>query len=374
MENNLLTALRKYRPREGKDPLENFTTEAYGWILKNYPEYSNFFLSKLSAQLNFIDKISNPIWNTQVNFNGFFPDMVCKFENKAFVFENKAWSPLHENQLENYRSYAKENFDNHKLILITANTSQHSQNPDLAICWSNIHTWITEWLNVIDKRSTSDLFIFKSFLNLLEDEGMGPAAPLSHESILYYYHSKNFLQNTRDLTVRVFNKNEIIFKELINSEEFKYIHRDDWGRIGIEFFDPWRPGIFIGIMAEWEAHATKPILGKNSPDFTIILSFDEDLHYKYQANTDYIGLVEHLKIEINSLNTGWELYNHLKDDSVEEKNIWHPIHIRKPMLDVFRGTTNTDEQEKAYMNCANEILPLITKANNFVNLRKQWKK
>jgi 1-pyrroline-5-carboxylate dehydrogenase len=33
--------------------------------------------------------------------------MVCKFENKAFVFENKAWSSLHENQLENYRSYPR---------------------------------------------------------------------------------------------------------------------------------------------------------------------------------------------------------------------------------------------------------------------------
>ncbi|MEM6502043.1 MAG: hypothetical protein AAF685_09415, partial [Cyanobacteria bacterium P01_C01_bin.89] len=43
MGNGLLSSLRKYRPREGHDPLENFITEAFAWILRKHPDFSVFF-------------------------------------------------------------------------------------------------------------------------------------------------------------------------------------------------------------------------------------------------------------------------------------------------------------------------------------------
>ena len=52
METGLLESLRKYRPREGKDPLENFITEAFAWILNNYSDFAEFFINKYAN--NFI--------------------------------------------------------------------------------------------------------------------------------------------------------------------------------------------------------------------------------------------------------------------------------------------------------------------------------
>jgi hypothetical protein len=97
MENNLLTALRKYRPTEGRVLLEKFITEAFAWILKNYSDFSIFYLIKLAELLKCEIEHPNPNWQTQVNFNGFFPDLICKMGCKAFVFEHKAWKRLRQN-------------------------------------------------------------------------------------------------------------------------------------------------------------------------------------------------------------------------------------------------------------------------------------
>ncbi len=43
MKTGLLQAVRKYRPREGMDPLENFVTEAFCWVLNNNRELGSKF-------------------------------------------------------------------------------------------------------------------------------------------------------------------------------------------------------------------------------------------------------------------------------------------------------------------------------------------
>jgi len=177
MEANLFLSLRKYRPRDNRDSLENFITEAFAWILNSYPGFSEHYLNYLSKELDYsISDLANK-WETQSNFYGFFPDLVYKFGANALVFEHKVNSQLHTNQIDNYRNYSKENFEDYRIILLTSNTSQHSQSPDYAFCWNQIHALILEWLS---KNSTSEnLFIFNNFISLLEFEGLGPKAPIS---------------------------------------------------------------------------------------------------------------------------------------------------------------------------------------------------
>ena len=179
MNHNLFLSLRKYRPREGNDPLENYVTAAFGWILNNHDDFSVFILNKLCNLLKYSEILAPIKWSTQVHFNGFYPDMVCEFNgNNAFVFENKVWSPLHSDQLSNYRNQAKQHYGEHRLILITANSSQHKQNPDLALCWKDIFQWTEEWLKA-HKGNNSMHCIFQDFLNLLEYLGLGFYPPVS---------------------------------------------------------------------------------------------------------------------------------------------------------------------------------------------------
>ena len=376
METGLLESLRKYRPRENKDPLENFITEAFAWILNNHPDFSEFFIDDISSKMQIQGmKGKDCEWRTQYNFDGVFPDMVCRSNNTAIVFENKAWSSLHENQLKNYKDYASKNFDESKIVLITATKYQHAQNPDLALCWSDIYKLISAWL---DNNSDSP-FIFGDFLRLLKSEGMGPPAPISHKSILYYYASIDLKQNIGNLIKRVENEDwskniKQDFKLSVVNEKRGLAYGERWGRMGLDLLNSWTPGIFVGILLDGKDHCTKPINAAKGPDFCLILDFGSNLHSQYPSNRHYIEFVKIVSKKITDLNNGWEFYHHLDDNEVKNKNKWHPIHIRKPMLDVFVGSKTIEEQTNRFYETANQIIKIVTDEACFWFLKDEMKK
>lgn len=369
MKHDLLISLRKYRPREGHDPLENFITEAFCWILKSYDDFSVFFIDHLFEKMNIEKKvIENHEWSTQENFGGFFPDMLCKFgDNAALVFENKAWAELHHNQIGNYRSYATEKYNESYIILITATVRQHDQNPDLALCWSDVYKIIREWLK---KENNGDNFIFNDFLELLKNEGMAPPAPISYESIQSYFTGMELKQQVINLRNRV--KNSDWSKVALPSSQC-LAESDNWGRVGIDLLKGagWKPGVFIGFLLDGRDHFTTPVLGTKSPDFCVIISFDGFLHNTYPKSETYKAFVNLIEKQINELNHGWNFYHHIEDKEAKKINKWHPIHIRKPMLELFKGTMTAEEQDAKFMESAEQILNIIFKSDEFDALNKE---
>jgi len=376
METGLLGSLRKYRPREGKDPLENFITEAFAWILSTYPGFSEFFVTEILKAMPMPMQgmgSKNCEWRTQYNFDGVFPDMVVLSGNKVIVFEHKAWSPLHENQLKHYRDYAAKNFEDSRIVLITATKLHHTQDPDLAWCWSHIYKLISKWLD----ENTDAPFIFEDFLKLLKSEGMGPPAPISHQSILYYYASVNLKQNIGELIKRV-EKNKDWSKNI--KQEFELLvesrkglaEGEAYGRMGLHLLNSWRPGIFVGILLDRTDHCTNPIDEGKGPDFCLIIDFQYDLHHKYPSDPDYTDFIKKVSEKVTALNNGWEFYHHLDDRKPGPQNKYHPIHIRKPMLDVFVGKTTIEEQDDIFYQTANQIIKIVTDENCFWALRSKY--
>lgn len=210
MATGLFEALRRYSLKENRDPLENFITEGFAWILNSYPDFGKFFLQDLEEKLKERGRewsIGNYDceWRTQENFDGKYPDMVCYFngENKAIIFEHKTWRRLDENQLANYKEYAKRKFDEYRIVLITATQQQHEQDPDLSLCWSDIYNLISDW----EKRENSE-FLVEDFQQLLKSVGLGPPAPISHTSIRYYRATKDLKKNISDLIERIKGREE----------------------------------------------------------------------------------------------------------------------------------------------------------------------
>ena len=387
MATGLFEALRRYSLKENRDPLENFITEGFAWILNNYPEFGEFFLQNLEEKLKERGRewrIGNYgcEWLTQENFDGKYPDMVCHFndENKAIIFEHKTWSRLHENQLVNYKEYAKRNFDEYRIVLITATQQQHEQDPDFALCWSDIYNLISDW----EKSDNSEL-LFRDFQQLLKSEGLGPPAPISHTSIRYHYETKDLEKNISDLIRRVEGreKQKKEWKELIKkdynlsnpSQRGKY---DYYGRIGLELLSLDGPnpdlgpgGIFVGILVDGEDHKTEPINPVKGPDFCLIISFTGLLHDFYTGEENYKKLVEELSKKVEQLKDGWEFYNHLDDHNAPNK--YHPFHIRKPMLDVFCGTESCEDQEDRFYEAARELIKLVAGEESFWALRESCK-
>lgn len=276
METGLFEALRKYSPREGKDPLENFITEGFAWLLNKYSEFGEFFLRRLEKKLQLDVNKYDCKWSTQVNFDGKRPDMVYRWENKAIVFEHKTWNRLDENQIKNYREYSQREFDDSRIVLITATRQQHEQDPDLPLCWSDIYELISDW----EQETNSDiLFLFKDFQKLLKNEGLGPPAPVSHAAIRFYHEARDMKQNLEELVKRVQErgKNEKKWQRMIREDyPLRNLKKSSqWGRMGISLWDEcdWYPGVFVGILLDGRDHCTKPIDSAKGPDFCLILYF-----------------------------------------------------------------------------------------------------
>ena len=367
LETGLFEALRKYSPREGNDPLENFITEGFAWLLNKYPEFGEFFLQYLEEKLQLNVNKYDCKWSTQVNFDGKYPDMVYRWENRAIVFEHKTWTRLDENQIKNYREYSQREFDDSRIALITATKQQHEQCPDLALCWSDIYKLIYDW----EQETNSDIpFLFKDFQELLKGEGLGPPAPVSHVAIRYYCEAKDMERNLEKLIERIMEREnqEEEWQRMIR-EDYRLEKYSKWGRMGISLWgeDEWYPGIFIGILLDGRDHRTEPIDYAKGPDFCLIISFKGHLHGTYRTNEHYRELLCNVQQRLNDGCNGWEFYNHLEE--VERPNRYHPIHIRKPLLDVFDGTEKYEEQEERFYEVVSDLMKLVAGEESFWKLR-----
>ena len=154
---------------------------------------------------------------------------------------------------------------------------------------------------------------------------------------------------------------------------------DYYGRIGIDLLAWDKPNsdhgpgnIFVGILLDGEDHKTEPIDRVKGPDFCLIISFSYSLLNFYNKKEEYKKLVEELSKKVAQLNDGWEFYNHLDDHN--EPNKHHPIHIRKPMLDVFLGTESCEDQEERFYEAASELIKLVAEEDSFWELRDACKK
>lgn len=382
MNDDLFTSLLKYRPREGKDSLENFITEALGWILSNFDEFSKAFTHYLLLRLGLDREINNLAWITQANFDGVYPDMLVQVDDLALIFENKVGSGLSPGQLNSYRNHAKKYYDNYKVILITAYEKQVDQDPDLPLLWSEIYCWINEWTG----RQKGELdHVFGSFLKLLSHEGLGPPAPISQESILSYYPAKPLKKRVSDLIRVIRRERDHEWQELIPSinvnpycmDKRGSLYGEEWGRFGINILgneSSWRPGIFIGFMIDGEDHRIESLLGDRSPDFSIIISFEQDLHQVYYNSPNYKTFINRLSTQIKNLGNHWNFHNHLEQDP--NPNRWHPIHIRKPMLEVFRETRTNEDQVERFMEHAKDILKIIFNegSSEFHKMREEFRR
>lgn len=383
MATGLFEALRRYSLKENRDPLENFITEGFAWILNNYPDFGEFFLQDLEKKLKWSIGNYDCEWLTQENFDGKYPDMVCHFngENKAIIFEHKTWGPLRENQLANYKKYAEQKFtDDYRIVLITATRPQHEQDPHLALCWSDIYNLISAW----EKSDNSELLV-GDFQQLLKSVGLGPPAPISHTSIRYYCETKDLEKNISDLIRRVKAREEqkkewkeIIKKDYNFSSPSKKGKYDYDGRIGLELLSLDGPnfnlgpgGIFVGILVDGEDNSTEPIERVKGPDFCLLISFTGLLHNFYNGEENWEKLVEELSKKVKRLKDGWEFYNYLDDHNSPNK--YHPIHIRKPMLDVFCGTESCEDQEDRFYEAASKLIRLVAEEDSFWALRESCK-
>jgi hypothetical protein len=155
---NLLSRLFSYSPRPGRQPLEDYCTEALAWCLRSSPDLRTKFLS-LARLERLSTRVDRPAIHTQVGFKttdeenddnetgGRF-DLVIEFglpEPFVLVVETKVGSPLGRNQLQTYRnelarSDAFEGTPQDARYLVTLTTMRYpSPLTHASVTWPEVH-------------------------------------------------------------------------------------------------------------------------------------------------------------------------------------------------------------------------------------------
>lgn len=339
---------------------EDFVTSAFCWLLSNVPRLGPDFLNFLRFQEggNRIPELDEDRldWDTQTSFgrDGEWPvrpDMTCtdKDRKNGVVFEHKVWSFLHPDQLANYREHAPQPFRNGPIVLVTAHRGQHDQGPDLALCWSDVHCFLSSG------RPCGDAgFAVRAFLTLLERRGLGPLKELRIEDVRRFRPLERPLRPIMESVAQ---------REWPGVGEKKV--RSKWGRLGFRVRDDWNPGLFVGVLLDGWDHCVPPSV--QGPYACVIV----DVEPSFNEHPALQRLAEALE---GCLPDGWCIYRHMEDQYViknrygyhEKPNPWHPLHLRRPLADVL-GSENGERQAQRFYEQTYAVVEQVEK-----NIEAPW--
>jgi hypothetical protein len=176
MEDSLLVSLRSYRTHPDRDPLEDFVTEAFAWLLRNRPGIGSSFLGHIDDQIGLPETDRGTLtWRTQVHVDEGIVDMVARTRDRLYVFEHKAQQKATAKQIDKYRRFFEDGDKEVVTVLITGARWEYEgptqggvQHPDLLYTWGDVYRFLdSEATEATDRDRIDD------FLALLDHEGLG---------------------------------------------------------------------------------------------------------------------------------------------------------------------------------------------------------
>jgi hypothetical protein len=372
-DDNLFLALKKYTPGPNIDPRENFLTEAFAWLLRQHEGLASDFLQLVLEQreLDFsLDPEARPQWLTQSGNAKARLDMVADFGTQAIIFEHKLWTPLGEDQIKKYREYGATRWIGAILVvLITSRRAQFAQNPDVALTWGDVYQCVSAWLeDQTDKPS-----LVRHFLGLLQSEGLSPPAPISHEAILSYLPAKTVEPRLERLIQEVAQRDWGWFYDRMAwpAQERKPLVRGlKWGRMGVDLLDDFRPGIFVGAMLDGDEHRVGLSDRALGPDFSLVLTYHTE--EGAPSREEFLDSDEFVKLKrrLAAGACGWDFVDHFLNNL--DPNPWHPLHLRKPLLEVMRGTQTFEDQVLAFLKAGREVIEVLLSGGELEAFKARW--
>lgn len=387
LEDSIFAALGKYSPKENQKPEENYLTELFAWLLRNIDGYALEYVRLLNKVLNDQSRQKLQLLNDQgdepdeINTqwtlqSGKRPDLkiVVKRRNRkdlCFVCEHKINAGLHPDQMKTYKDDEYLSEYEHYAVLVTLSKNQWTQkeNTDISLLWSDIYkmTVIFNDSGTIEEGSFAKE-ILQHFLAYMEEKGMGSLSAIDVDGLAFYWSGVHFLPTISGIFGELASLpwDEVVpeiagcsFSESGYSPESK----KRWGRIGIDFFgndpekwvngekwangfEPWRPGLFAGIIYDCKDHRIEPLNPAMGPDFVILL---EAPYKKGSANEWYKSFKdsERYKNICSRIENNRDGFDYIDGDTLYKLSPWRVACLRKPLMEVLKGTSAYEEQVEA---------------------------
>ena len=352
----LLVRLSSYRPREGRNSLEDFVTEAFAWLLQANDDFQSAFLQLIAEKLAENGK-QLPLstgssseeqaeWLTQESYKNSRFDMVAKLNDAVLIFEHKVHAAAYSGQIKKYIEHGKE-YQTEKptyVLMITANSTQFISHADACLRWEDVYRLIEDFIKLPNVDSLIEQNL-NDFNQLLRYHGLAPAAPVSHQAIQVYPLVSNFITSLKDMFVRLQLKDWSFFEGFSVSEKLE----DRYGRLGLCFVNEstnqWNPAFILAVVLDGSDLRVSHRLTQELK-LHLILSIGNEHHKTYPSLNAYSNFKKQLQ-KISDPE-GWQLFDQL-EYAGGKANKYHPLHMEYPLLDLLQGTSTSEEQvEKVY--------------------------
>ena len=347
---SLFSYLVSYVPTDKREAKEDYLTQIFAWILANVENAANIYGKYLCEKGNIpyaIQADAAIAVSTQTAVPSGRIDLLLNVNRDiAFLCEHKVHSQLSANQIQKYMDDSSL-LGNEKYysVLLASNALQHTQKADVCIVWSDVYGLFAEHLKEYDGKNE---FVLKQFLKYLAENGLGKAAMIPREALLAYWPA-----------IRLESQLAGIFRQLANLD-FAMLcpgietlgtgfapayHKTRWGRIGIDMFPSWNPGLFAGVILAPYDHQLEPLDRDKGPDFAIFLESeysqsDEDKRRIYEKNihsAKYCSLCRLLSAQSGPF----------QFEPGIAKSKWRIAVLRMPLYDILAGPCTQAEQAEA---------------------------
>lgn len=361
MKESIFSYLVSYVPTDKRESKEDYLTQMFAWILKNVEGVAEEYISFLCEQNKDIPRPQeyNISVSTQEIMSVGRLDLLIRVNrDMSFICEHKVFSELSENQIKKYMDNSDElGPGKYYSVLLTYSMTQHTQTADVSLVWSDICEFID---GLKGNYEHEENFVLSQFSEYLKENGMGKNEPIGPESLLGYWPAVN-LENKLD---NIFSQLAVYdwSMDCPNLEGFstgKYnpvYNRSRWGRMGIDFFENWTPGIFAGIMLRTNDHHMPPLDEKKGPDLVVFMESsyskagkDSEIYNSIITSDAYKRRVKRLTVDSGS----FEFIPGLADSK------WRVVVLRKPLFDVLFGKYTREEQLNAIKEAFIEGINLL---------------
>lgn len=359
MNNSLFTKIKSYTPTVKKDSKEDYLTELFTFILNEVDglanAYCKFLVSKFKDKDVLINHQEDVSLDTQVSVSKGRIDLLIRAGDKGFICEHKVDSGLGINQIKKYKECSSElGSEEFYTVLVTRTKLQHTQKSDISLVWGEVCGFLEKFKESKDELDPINDFLVEQLIQYLRDQGLGVYENIKVEEVLSNFLAQSFLEKMREIlyipTIEELRA-EVGNLEIFKREDFiRKRQNDRWGRCGIELFENWNPGIFVGIIFDPKDHKIEPLDKEKGPDFVILVDISE---------------VKNRAAVVNS-NNFQELTRRLKDNSGEFdlihtgfKNKYRLLALRKSFLDIIQDRYTLDEQIKEIKKVTFEGLKLM---------------
>ena len=357
MDDSLLVSVSSYRPRPGRESIEDFITEAFAWLLHSREELQQELIEEIDSRMQSekneaLDFPDMAQWSTQVSLSKSRPDMVAEAEGRAIAFEHKVHEEASPGQLRRHKEGLEERHGGGHVVLITSAKWYYRDPADAKMTWRGIYGWLDPW-GAEDK-------MVREFRALLDSRGLGPRMPIDETALRAFFPVEdvreeivNQMQIIRDRAERW----DFLFDALphLEREEIEFKQREGTeGRIGVRF-NPWSPGVYAGVLVDGSDHEVDMTNRDLGPDLVVTLDVRSKgvpgmSRREFLQNDLYSKLAARLKREEEDHD--WRVTD--THGRSEKGNPWHPLVLQRPLTEVIRTANSPEEQVESIADALKE--------------------